>query len=302
MHIKDVVKKARQMETVIPAFNISHLPMLKAVAQAIVDEDSVAMIQVARLEWEKFQSKSLEAVAQEYAKYAKPNYTFLHLDHVPVIDEDELPVDYMPIMERAIKAGYQSVMIDGSRLSLEENIASTREVSDFAHEIGVAVEAELGSVVGHEKDGIGISYEELFRSKKGFTDIQEAKRFVEESACDWLSVAVGSIHGAIAEKTKNQKKPEALLDIPHIEALENATGGLPLVLHGGSGINQEYILKGIKSGIAKINVATEIRQAYELALEDRADDIEYARQKVYERTRWVISDFLKTKGNYRKLF
>ena len=301
MHIRDVVKEARAKKTVIPAFNIPHLPMLKAVADAIVDEDSIAMIQVARLEWEKFESRSLEAVAEEYAKYAKGDHTFLHLDHVPVIDEDGKLVDYMPIIERALYAGYQSVMVDGSRLSLEENIASTKKVSDLAHGFGAFVEAELGFVIGHEKDGIGMSYEELFKSKKGFTDIHEAKRFVKESACDWLSVAVGSIHGAIAEQTRNHKKPEALLDIPHIEALESATGGVPLVLHGGSGINQKYILKGIESGIAKINVATEIRQAYEFALEERANDIEYARKKVYERTRWVIREFLKTNGNYTEL-
>lgn len=72
------------------------------------------MLQVARLEWEKFESQSLEAVAEEYFKYYDPKYTLLHLDHVPVIDEDQKRVDYMPILERAVKAGYQSVMVDGS--------------------------------------------------------------------------------------------------------------------------------------------------------------------------------------------
>lgn len=90
----------------------------KAVAQAIIDEKTVAMLQVARLEWEKFESRSLEAVAEEYFKYYDPKYTLLHLDHVPVIDEDQKRVDYMPILERAVKAGYQSVMVDGSRRAL----------------------------------------------------------------------------------------------------------------------------------------------------------------------------------------
>ena len=302
MMIKDVVEKAREEKTVIPAFNIPYLPMVKPVIQAIIDEDSVAMIQVARLEWEKFQSHSLEAVAEEYAKYKKTNVTFLHLDHVPVIDEENKWVDVLPIIERALKAGYQSVMVDGSRLPFQENIKATKEVTQMAHKRGVSVEAELGSVVGHEEGGIGMSYEELFRSKKGFTDVDEARIFVKETGCDWLSVAVGSVHGAIAENTRKEKKPEALLDIAHIEALGRATGKLPLVLHGGSGIKQQYILDGIKSGIAKINIATEIRQAYEFALDERPGDIDVAREQVYVRTRWVLGEFLKVSGNHTKIF
>ena len=93
MDAKKIVRKALENKLVVPAFNIPHLPMLKPIAQAIVDENSVAMIQVARLEWEKFESESLERVAEEYAKYEKSGHTLLHLDHVPVIDEDHLEVD-----------------------------------------------------------------------------------------------------------------------------------------------------------------------------------------------------------------
>ena len=125
MDAKVVVRKALENKLVVPAFNIPHLPMVKPIVQAVVDENSVAMIQVARLEWEKFESESLERVAEEYEKYKKEGHTLLHLDHVPVIDEDHLEVDYLPIIERAIKAGYQSVMVDASRLSLEGNIAAT---------------------------------------------------------------------------------------------------------------------------------------------------------------------------------
>jgi len=302
MKAKEAVKRATENKTVIPAFNIPYLPMVQPVIQAIIDEGSIAMVQVARLEWEKFRSQSLEAVAEEYAKYSKPNYTLLHLDHVPVIDEDNKTVEYMSIMERALKAGYQSVMLDASRLSLDGNIEATKRAADLVHAADIAIEAELGSVVGHENDGIGMSYEELFQSKKGFTDIDEAKRFAIESGCDWLSVAVGSVHGAIAENTRREKKPEALLDIEHIVALRNATDNMPLVLHGGSGIKQQYILDAINNGIGKINVGTEIRQPYELAQEEKPGDIEYAREQVYNRTRWVISEFLKTSGNKIKLF
>ena len=156
MQAQQAVRLAWQHHTIVPAFNIPYLPMAKPVAQAIIDEKTVAMLQVARLEWEKFESQSLEAVAEEYFKYYDPKYTLLHLDHVPVIDEDQKRVDYMPILERAVKAGYQSVMVDGSRLSLAENIAVTKQVADFAHANDIACEAELGSVMGHEGAGANI--------------------------------------------------------------------------------------------------------------------------------------------------
>lgn len=301
MKSAEIVRAALNARTIIPAFNIPYLPMMEPVTQAIKDEDSIAMVQVARLEWEKFESQSPEAVAKEYFKHCKEGHTLLHLDHVPAIDEDHLKVDYMEILKRALDVGYQSVMVDGSRLSLDENIETTRAVAELAHSFGAAVEAELGAVSGHEGSGIGLSYEELFTTKKGFTVPEEAARFAKESGCDWLSVAAGSFHGAIASSTKHLKKPEARLDIDHIHTLFEATGGLPLVLHGGSGIKQDYILKAIANGIAKINVGTEIRQPYEFALEEKPGDIAYAQQKVYERTRWVIHEFLHTTGNRSKL-
>lgn len=298
MNAKEAVRLALAHKTIIPAFNIPYLPMVKPVTQAIVDENSVAMVQVARLEWEKFESQSPEAVAEEYFKHCKEGYTLLHLDHVPAIDEDNKTVDFLPLLERALKAGYQSIMVDGSRLPLEENIAVTAQAAALAANYNAGVEAELGAVSGHEGSGIGLSYEELFTTKKGFTKTEEARRFAKESGCDWLSVAVGSFHGAIAANTKHLKKPEARLDIQHILDLADATGNMPLVLHGGSGIKQDYILRGIESGIAKINVATEIRQPYEFALEERPGDIAYAQEKVYERTRWVIREFLRTTNNH----
>lgn len=300
MKAQEAVKLALEHKTIVPAFNIPYLPMVKPVVQALVDENSIGMVQVARPEWEKFQSKSIEAVAEEYFQYCNPEHTLLHLDHVPVIDEDQQRVDYMPLLERAVKAGYQSIMVDGSRLPLEENIACTKCAVDLAHGAGIACEAELGSVMGHEGNGV-VSYEEIFRNKQGFTKLDEAERFVKETNCDWLSVAVGSIHGSIADGFRNQKKPEARLDIEHIAALRQVTG-IPLVLHGGSGINNQCILDAIANGIAKINVATEIRQAYEWALEERPGDVEYAREKVYVRTRELITGFLYIQNNRTRLF
>lgn len=299
MDAKITVRKALENGLVIPAFNIPYPPMLKAVAEAVRDEDSVAMIHVARLEWEKFESVSLENIAEEYAKYAVPGHTLLHLDHIPVIDEDHLEVDYLDLIRRAIRAGYQSVMIDGSRLDLAGNIAATKAVCDIAHAAGIPVEAELGAVMGHETAQATIPYEEIFEKKLGFTDIDEARRFVAGSDCDWLSVAVGSVHGAIADNLKDQKKPSAKLDIERIAQLREALN-IPLVLHGGSGIKNEYITQGIRAGIAKINVATELRQPYERAMREK-NDTEYAREVVYTRTRELIRDFLHTSGDAKVL-
>jgi len=287
---KDAVSRARLHGTVIPAFNIPFLPMLKPVVQAVADENSVAMIQVARIEWEKFESRSLEAVATEYEKHKKPLHTLLHLDHIPALDEDMLEVDYIELLKRGVAAGYQSIMVDASRLDLDGNIAATRNAAEIAHAAGVPCEAELGAVMGHES-GPALPYEEIFATKKGFTDINEAKRFVSESGCDWLSIAAGSIHGAVAENLKFQKKPEARLDIEHIRNLYETTG-VPLVLHGGSGINVEYIRRGIEGGIAKINVGTEIRQSYLKTLEESSGDTLLAQEAVYNKVREIIRDML----------
>ena len=289
MNPKDAVLRALKNKTVIPAYNIPYLPMVKPVIQAVMDEDSIAMIQVARVEWKKFESGSLEAVAEEYEKYKNEDHTMLHLDHIPVIDEDGRKVEYRSIIERGIGAGYQSVMIDASRLDLEGNIAATKEISGLACKAGIACEAELGSVLGHESKTV-LPYDEIFSSKRGFTDAGEARRFAKESGCDWLSIAAGSIHGAVADAVRHLKKPEARLDIDHIKALLESTG-IPLVLHGGSGINQSCIREAVRAGIVKINVGTELRQTYEQELMD-TNDIEKAREKVYLKTRWVIKEFL----------
>ena len=292
MDAKNTVRKALENGLVVPAFNVPYPPMLKPIVQAVVDEDSVAMIQVARLEWEKFEAVSLEHIAEEYAKYAVEGHTLLHLDHVPVIDEDHLEVDYMAIIRRAIAAGYQSVMVDGSRLDLAGNIAVTKAVADVAHAAGIPVEAELGAVMGHETSQATIPADEIFEKKLGFTEVADAKRFADESGCDWLSVAVGSVHGAIADNLKDQKKPAARLDIERIAEIRAALN-IPLVLHGGSGIENDYITRGIKAGIAKINVGTELRQPYERAMREK-NDVEYARERVYLRCRELIRDFLHT--------
>jgi fructose/tagatose bisphosphate aldolase len=182
--------------------------------------------------------------------------------------------------------------VDGSRLSLDENIASTRQVVVLAHQAGIPCEAELGAVLGHEAGPLP-PYDELFDSGKGFTKVAEARRFVAETGCDWLSVAIGNIHGAVSEGFKDQKKIAARLNLDHLESLFLATG-VPLVLHGGSGIPRDYVLAAFKKGIAKINIGTEIRQIYELNLKTTGK-VSDAQTAVYERTCWLIDEYFGLK-------
>jgi fructose-bisphosphate aldolase class II len=271
--------------------------MVQPVVRAVVDQDCFALIETARLEWMKFEAHGPAAVMDEFLKWNEPDHVRLHLDHVPVIDEDGQKVDYLAIIEEAIALGYDSVMVDGSRLDLEENIQTTRQVVELAHSAGVPCEAELGAVLGHEAGPLP-PYEALFETGLGFTDVQEAARFVGETGCDWLSVAVGNIHGAVSGSLKDRKKVEARLDLDHLEKLRGATG-IPLVLHGGSGIKQETLLAASKRGVTKVNVGTEIRQAYESALRE-SGRVKIAQNAVYERTCWLIRETFGLAGT-RKL-
>jgi fructose-bisphosphate aldolase class II len=284
----DFVKSAFKAGTTIPAFNVPYLPMIEPVVRAVVDQDSLALIEVARLEWVKFESQSPGAVMAEFQKWSNPDHVRIHLDHIPVIDEDNQSVDYVSIIQEAIDLGYQSVMVDGSRLDLDGNIRATKMVADMAHKAGIPCEAELGAVLGHEA-GPPPPYEDLFKTGMGFTDVTEAERFVHETGCDWLSVAIGNVHGAVSGALKDKRKVEARLDLDHLVRLRHATG-VPLVLHGGSGVKQEYVLDAITKGIAKINIGTEIRQAYETAFRE-SDRVTAAQDAVYERTCWLLRDY-----------
>jgi fructose-bisphosphate aldolase, class II len=289
---QQLIERACEAGVVIPAFNIPYLPMVEPVVKAIKDTNSVGLVMAARLEWEKFETGSLEALRDEYEKFKLPRHTRLHLDHVPVIDEDDLRVDFMDIINRAIKAGYESVMVDGSRLSFAENAACTKEAADAAHAAGIPIEAELGAVMGHESGPLP-PYEELFASGKGFTDPDEARQFADQSGCDWLSVAIGNIHGAISAAAKGKKKVAARLNIEHLDRIHKTTD-IPLVLHGGTGIRKEYIMDSMQHGIAKINVATATRQPYEAAI---ANGIEAAQQAVYDAMLVVIKDDLEVQDS-----
>ncbi|MBU0714229.1 MAG: class II fructose-bisphosphate aldolase [Verrucomicrobia bacterium] len=289
----ELVRTAWNLGVMVPSFNVPYLPMVEPIVRATRDQDAVAFVAVARLEWVKFESRSLSAVMEEYERWQDPKHVRLHLDHVPVMDEDHQRVDVLAIIKEAIALGYQSVMVDGSRLALVDNIRATRAVVELAHAAGIACEAELGAVLGHE-DGPLPPYEELFKSGKGFTRVEEARQFVRESGCDWLSVAIGNIHGAVSQAARDNKKIEARLDLDHLGRLREATD-IPLVLHGGSGVCREDVRAGIKRGLAKVNVGTEIRQAYEVALK-ASGAVAVAQQAVHARTAELIRDYFGIQG------
>ena len=184
-------------------------------------------------------------------------------------------------------------MIDGSRLPLEENIAVTRQVVQMAAPYEVPVEGELGAVLGHEPGPLP-PYEELFASRRGFTSPQEAQRFVAETGVDWLSVAAGNIHGAIVGVAAAQPKVRARLDISYLRRLAQATG-VPLVLHGGSGITGEDLQRASQEGVVKLNIGTEIRQAYEQTL-SATGEVSAAQEAVAEVIGTLISERLGTAG------
>ena len=292
------MKRAYERGILVPAFNAAYLQMVKPICETLERLGTFGMCEVARPDIEKFGAKSFEITFREYREYANPEFVSLHQDHVPVIDEDGEEVDYMALLNQAIGLGYDSVMVDGSRLSMEENMRITGDVARMAHEKNVPVEAELGAVLGHERGPLP-PYEELFESGKGFTGPEDAGRFVKETGVDWLSIAVGNIHGAISGAAKDEEKVNARLSIPHLKKIRAATG-IPLVLHGGSGIRREYLLEAIQHGITKINIGTDIRHAYEQGL-GKTGDVPKAQDEVSRAMERLIVDYYEIKGSAGKL-
>lgn len=276
---REIIDRALEGNTVVPAFNVPYLPMMEPIVRALRDADSFAFVDVARLEWIKFEAGGPEAIKREYDRVGDPRHTRLHLDHIPVIDEDDNRVDYLPIIQEALDLGYRSVMVDGSRLPLSENIAATRSVCEAAHARDIPVEGELGAVLGHEAGPLP-PYEELFESGRGFTDPEEAERFVAETEVDWLSIAFGNIHGPITPAERKKEKIQARLAIDHLIEVRRRVG-VPIVLHGGSGIRLDNVLEAVRNGVAKINIGTDLRRPYE-ALKD--ENPGKAIEAVYEAT------------------
>ena len=270
---------------VIPSFCISYLPMMEPIVRACRDANSLGQIAVARADWIRFGADSVKAVHEEYQRHEVPWFVTLHLDHIPVV-EDGVPIDYESIIGEAISLGFGSVMIDGSMLPLEENIDVIRKIVEMAHPSGVTVEGELGAVIGY--GGIPMSYEELFATRLGFTDLEQTHQLVAETSVDWLSVAVGNVHGALTDDKRSLQKITARLDIDHLKRIFDAVH-IPLVLHGGTGIPKSYLGEAVRNGIAKINIATAVRQPYEA---NCRKSIEAAQEAVYDAAYRVLTEEL----------
>jgi len=161
----------------------------------------------------------------------------LHLDHGTSFDQ----------VMRCIRSGFSAVMIDGSKLTLDDNIALTRQVVAAARPVGVSVEAELGKIGGTEDD-IHVSDADAF-----FTDPEEARRFVEETDVDALAIAIGTAHG--------RYKGEPKLDFARLKKIRSLVS-IPIVLHGSSGVPDEAVREAIRLGVRKVNIDTNIREAF----------------------------------------
>jgi len=299
LNVSEIMKRAYKKRILVPAFNVAYLPMVKPIVETLVNYQTFGLVEVARLEVEKFEAKSFEDVAKEYNFYKNPKFTRLHQDHIPVIDEDGAKVDWKSLIQKGLDVGYDSVMIDGSRLAFKGNLDVTRQVAAMAHEVNKPAEAELGAVMGHERQ-LSMSYDKIYERGIGFTSIDEATQFVRETKIDWLSVAIGNIHGAISGAAKDKDKVQARLNIGHLKELSQRTR-VPLVLHGGSGIKTEYVLEAIRNGITKINIGTDIRQAYERAVKAKLGDIENARKQVSEKIRELICEVYHIDGSSYKI-
>jgi len=255
---KDLMVPARRNDYGIGAFNVNNLEAVLAVVEAATEEKSPAIVAVTPSAIKYAGLPYLSKIVRTAAELA-PVPLALHLDH----GED------FETASKCVGAGFTSVMIDGSSLKFEDNVALTKRVVDMAHVKGVSVEAELGRLAGveestvEEKDAI-------------LTDPAVAQEFVERTGVDTLAVAIGTSHGAY------KFKAEPKLDFERLKLISKQVD-IPLVLHGASsvpgwiiekaakygaelggakGIPEEHVQKAISMGIAKINIDTDLRLAF----------------------------------------
>jgi len=229
--MKDMLNKAKAEGYAVGQFNINNLEFTQAILQAAQEENSPVILGVSEgagryIGGFKTVVKMVEGLLEDY-KITVP--VAIHLDHGSSFDK----------CKEAIDAGFTSVMIDASHHPFEENVEITKKVVDYAHSKGVSVEAELGTVGGQEDDVIGgIMY----------ADANECVELVKQTGIDCLAPALGSVHGPY--------KGEPNLGFKEMEEIGSLTG-MPLVLHGGTGIPTKDIQRSVSLGTAKINVNTE---------------------------------------------
>jgi len=237
--MKPVLELAYNDHYAVGAFNIFNLNFLEAVCAAAVQKKSPVILNIAEAHFCYVTPEHITPSIRVIAEKSNVDIV-LNLDHGLTIEG----------IKRAMACGFTNIMFDGSHLDFEDNVQQTKEVVELCHEHGISVEAELGAVGGAEGSEGGAMYSAADPNK--YTDIGQAKLFVKETNVDFLAVAVGNTHG------KYKGKPD--LDFDLLKALKEATG-IPLVLHGGSGISDQDFKHAIQLGIAKINFFTGISQA-----------------------------------------
>ncbi|TNJ60850.1 class II fructose-1,6-bisphosphate aldolase [Paenibacillus hemerocallicola] len=229
--MNEFLPKAKANKFAVGQFNMNNLEFAQAITDAAIEENSPFIFGVSEGALKYMGMEYTVAIAEAAAKKSGLPIA-LHLDHGSSFE----------VAMKCIRAGFSSVMFDGSHYTLEENIRLTKEVVKAARAMGVSVEGELGTIGGVEDD-ISVDEEHANLAKP-----EEAIRFYEETGVDCLAIAVGTAHGMY------KGEPKIHYDI--IEQVAKAVP-VPIVLHGGSGVPDEAIRLSIAAGVGKINVNTE---------------------------------------------
>jgi len=233
---KEWLLKAQKEKFAIGAFNANNMEFVEAVIETAEEEKAPVFLQISQgaIKYAGLEmATNMVRTAAELASIP----VILHLDHGTDFEQNV----------RCLRAGFTSLMFDGSKLPFEENVKITAKIVEIAHSCSIPVEAELGQV-GQSKDKL--TPEQI---KALMTQPEEAAKFVELTKCDSLAVAIGSVH---AMKTR-----EARLDIERLKKIRKLVN-IPLVLHGSSGVALDSIQEGIANGICKVNVATQLSMAF----------------------------------------
>ena len=231
---EEMLSKAQKGGYAVGAFNVENMEMVKAVIAAAEELKAPVMLQTTPSTVKYGTLETYAAIVAAEAKKASVPVC-LHLDHGSSFD----------LAVQAVKAGYTSVMIDGSKEAFEDNVAVSKRVADVGRAAGIPVEAELGKVGGKEDD-----HEAEADTN---TDPMEAQEFVERTGITSLAVAIGTAHGFYIGTP--------VLDKERLSEIRKVVD-IPLVLHGASGLTDQDVRDCVKRGICKVNFATELRVAY----------------------------------------
>jgi len=234
--MKVLLAKAQAGKYAVGAFNCNNMEIVQAIVAAAEAERAPVIIQASQGALKYAGLDFIAGLTRTAAKKATVPIS-LHLDHGTSFEQCVL----------CLQAGFNAVMIDGSKLPLAENIALTKKVVETMRPAGLTVESELGRIGGTEDD-ISVSEREAF-----FTDPDEAERYYRETDVDALAIAIGTAHG--------QYKGIPKLDFDRLKEIQKRVAA-PLVLHGSSGVPDDALRQAIELGVAKINIDTNIREVF----------------------------------------